>query len=108
MESNCWRGGADARLTIFDAASGKQLRQLPPEAGSSIGSLDVLGDPPRAVTVYFNNAGDKPPHVLMWDLANATSTVVKSDPMPTCGGVVGNKLWVCNTDGKTLTISQQE
>lgn len=101
-------GGADSRLTIFDAASGKQIRQLPPEAGSSIGSLDVLSDPPRALTVYFDNAGSKPPHVLLWDLGIATSTAMKSDAPPTCGGVVGNKLWVCSTDGQTLTVWQQE
>jgi WD40 repeat protein len=101
-------GGADSRLTIFDAASGKRLRQFPPQAGSSIGSVDVLSDPPRAVTVYFDNAGEKPPQALLWDLGTATSTAMKSDAPPTCGGVVGNKLWVCSTDGATLTVRQQE
>jgi WD40 repeat protein len=100
-------GGADGRLTIFDAASGKQLRQTQPEAGSSVFMLSVLG-PPRVVTVYFDNAGGKPPHLLLWDIATATSTSLKFDSMPTCGGAVGNKLWACTTEGKTLTISQRE
>jgi WD40 repeat protein len=101
-------GGADARLTIFDTATGKQVRQLPPEAGSSVGILNVLGNTPRVVTVYFDNAGNKPPHALLWDLATTTSVAMKSDAPPTCGGAVGSKLWVCTTDGKALTISQRE
>jgi len=100
--------GADSRITIFDAVSGKQVRQLPPDAGSSIFSVDVLGTGERALAVYFDNAGGKPPHVLVWDLATAKSVPLNSDPLPTCGGIVGGKLLTCSTDGKTLTLSQQE
>jgi len=101
-------GGADARVTVFDAASGRQVRQLPPEAGSSIFEIDLLGDPNRALAVYFENAGGKPPHALEWDLATAKSTLLKLDPPPTCGSIVDGKLLVCSVDGKTLTIAQQE
>ena len=101
-------GGADSRITVFDAASGKQVRQLPPDAGSSIFSIDVLGTGERALAVYFDNAGGKPPHVLVWDLATAKSMPLNSDPLPTCGGIVAGKLLTCSTDGKTLTLSQRE
>ena len=101
-------GGADARLTVFDTSTGKQIHQLPPEAGSSVGVLNVLGNTPRVVAVYFDNAGEKPPHALLWDLATATSAPLKTDAPPTCGGAVGSKLWVCTTEGKTLTIAQRD
>lgn len=99
-------GGADARLTIFDAASGKQVSQMPPQAGSSIGRIDVLGNA-QVSALYFDNAGEKPPHALLWDLAAATSLPIQSDK-PTCGGVVQGKLWICTTDGRSLTIVQHE
>ena len=101
-------GGADSRVTFFDVATGKELRQLPPEAGSSVGAIDLLGDAQRAVTLYFDNAGDKPPHVLLWDLATARSAPLKSESPPTCGGVVDGSLWLCTADGKTLSIARQQ
>ena len=100
-------GGADARLTIFDVASGKQLRQMPPESGASVAFIDVLGNGQTAV-VYFDDAGEKPPHALLWDLATLTSAPIKADAPPTCGGVVAGKLQVCTVDGKTLTLSQYQ
>jgi len=100
-------GGADARLTIFDVASGKQLRQTPSEAGASVAFIDVLGNGQTAV-VYFDDAGEKPPHALLWDVATLTSAPIKADAPPTCGGVVAGKLQVCTVDGKTLTLSQYQ
>jgi WD40 repeat protein len=100
-------GGADARLTIFDVASGKQLRQMPPESGASVAFIDVLGNGQTAV-VYFDDAGEKPPHALLWDLATLTSAPIKADAPPTCGGVVAGRLQVCSVDGKTLTLSQYQ
>ena len=101
-------GGADARITVLDAATAKQVRQFPPEAGSSVAAIDVLGDKQSAAAVYFDDAGEKPPHELLWDIASAKSAVLKSDAPLTCGTVVGGKLWVCSADGKTLTMSQYE
>jgi WD40 repeat protein len=101
-------GGADSHITVLDVASAKEVRQLPPEAGSYIGEIDILGDKQGAVTVYFDNAGEKPPHVLLWDLTTTKSIAVKSDPPATCGNVVDGKLWMCTADGKTLTISQHQ
>jgi WD40 repeat protein len=100
-------GGADARLTIFDTASGKQLRQMPPEAGSSMAILDVLGNT-RVSALYFDNAGEKPPHALLWDLSTAAAVPIQADSPPTCGGVVRGKLWICTVDGRSLTITQPE
>jgi WD40 repeat protein len=100
-------GGADARLTIFDVASGKQLRQTPSEAGASVAFIDVLGNGQTAV-VYFDDAGEKPPHALLWDLATLTSAPIKADAPPTCGGVIAGKLQLCTVDGKTLTLSQYQ
>ena len=100
--------GADSRITVFDAATGKQLRQMPPEAGSSIFSLDLLRDPNQAVAVYYDNAGEKPPHALIWNLTTAKSVPFVIDPPPTCGEVVNGKIWTCNVNGNTLMISQQE
>jgi WD40 repeat protein len=101
-------GGADSRITVLDVASGKEVRQLPPEPGSSIAAIEMMGGSQRVATVYFDNAGEKPPHVLLWDLASTKSVPVKSDSPATCGGVVGGKLWMCTSDGKMLTISQRE
>jgi len=101
-------GGADARITVLDAATAKQVRQFPPEVGSSVAAIDVLGDKQHAATVYFDDAGEKPPHAMLWDIASVKSAALKSDAPLTCGTVVGGKLWVCSADGKTLTMSQYE
>jgi len=101
-------GGADSRITIFDVASGKQMRQLPPQMGSSVGDIDFLSDKSQVMTNYFDNAGEKPPHRLIWDLTTGQSTPVQIDFRPTCGSVVDGKLWLCNSDGKMLTITQQQ
>jgi dipeptidyl aminopeptidase/acylaminoacyl peptidase len=100
-------GGADARVTVFDVASGKQLRQMPPEAGASVAFIEVLRSDQAAV-VYFDDAGEKPPHALLWDMASATSVPIKANAQPTCGGVVRGRLQVCTVDGKMLTLSQYE
>jgi len=105
---NLLAGGADSRITIFDVASGKQVRELPPQAGSSVGDIDFLSDKSQVMTNYFDNAGEKPPHRLVWNLTTDKSTPVQIDFRPTCGSVVDGKLWLCNTDGKTLTITQHE
>jgi WD40 repeat protein len=101
-------GGADSRITVFDVASGKELRQLPPQAGSSVASIALLGDHQEAVTYYFDNAGEKRPFRLMWNLTTGKSTPVQSDFRPTCGRIVDGELWLCNTDGRTLTITQRQ
>jgi len=98
--------GADSRITVLDAATAKPGRQTPPEAGSYIVSVDLLGTSGQAATLYVDNAGKKPPHAAIWDLSAASSTAVTSDSPLTCGAVVGGKLWVCNASGKTLTMSQ--
>lgn len=100
-------GGADARITVLDAATAKQVRQLPAEAGSYITSIDLLDEGQRAVTVYEDDAGVKPPHALIWDLAAGTSVPLQWKSLPSCGGVVAGKLWLCQTEGRTLTISEQ-
>lgn len=101
-------GGADSRISVLDAATAKQMHQLPAELGSYIVEIDSVGDAKRVVTVYLDDAGEKPPHELVWDLATAKSVALKSEPPPTCGRVIGGKLWVCSADGKTLTMSQYE
>jgi len=101
-------GGANGRVVVVDAASGKQIRQLPPDAGSSVADIQMLGDHERVATLDFDDAGEKPPHAIVWNLSSAKSTPVGTKSPPTCGGVVAGKLWLCNTDGKTLTISQYE
>ena len=98
-------GGADARISVLDPATGKVLRQSPPEAGAFIGGLLVLNDPPSAAALYFDDAGEKPPHGLMWDLANFKSAPTSNGQVPSCGNKVGGKLWACYTKGKTLTIT---
>lgn len=105
---NLLAGGADSRITVFDAASGKQVRQLPTEAASSVGGIDFLADKSLVMTQYFDNAGEKPPYRLVWNLTTDKSTPVPIDFRPTCGSVVDGKLWLCNTDGKTLTITQHD
>ena len=100
-------GGADSRVTVFDASTAKQIAQLPPEAGWYISEIRML-DHDRALTVYFDNAGEKPPQALIWSLASAKSEAVKTVVPPTCGGPVAGKLWLCTVEGKTLNIWQQE
>ena len=101
-------GGADSRITVLDTATAKEVRQLPPEPGSYIVGIDVVGDSQRAATVYFDGAGEKPPHELVWDLTTAKAVPVKADRPLTCGGIIEGKVWVCSADGKTLTMSQYE
>ena len=60
------------------------------------------------LTVYLDDAGEKPPHALLWDIATVKSATLNSDAPLTCGAVVGGKLWVCSADGKTLTMSQYD
>lgn len=105
---NLLAGGADSRITIFDVASGKQVRQLAPQMGSSVGGIDFLSDKSLVMTGYFDNAGEKPPHRLVWNLTTDKSTPVQIDFRPTCGSVVDGMLWLCNTDGRTLTITQHD
>jgi WD40 repeat protein len=99
-------GGADSRITLLDPGSARQVRQLPPEPGSYLVDLLVYSRGERAVAAYFDNAGEKPPHVLIWDLAAGKSTPLQTESMPTCGGIVNNKLWLGMTAGKMLTISE--
>jgi len=66
-----------------------------------------LGDGQRAATLYLDDAGEKPPHAAIWNLATAHSAALNFDPPPSCAGVVGGKFWSCTTDGKTLTIVQE-
>ncbi len=101
-------GGADSRITVFDVATGKQVRQLPGEAASTVGGIDFLTDQSQVMTVYYDNAGEKPPYRLLWNLTTDKSAPVQIDFRPTCGSVVDGKLWLCNTDGKMLTITQHE
>ena len=101
-------GGADSRITVLDAASAKPIRQLPTDSGSSIANIQLLGDGQRAATRYFDNAGEKPPHAAIWNLQTAQPVALKYDSPPTCGRVVAGKLWVCQTEGQKLTISQHE
>lgn len=105
---NLLAGGADSRITVFDVASGKKLRQLLTEAASSVGSIDFLADKTQVMTEYFDNAGEKPPHRLVWNLTTDKSTPVQIDFRPSCGSVVDGKLWLCNTDGTMLTITQHD
>jgi len=98
-------GGADARISVLDAATAKVIRQSPPEAGAFIVGLEVLGDPHRVASLYFDDAGEKPPHGLLWDLASFKSSPMGNRRVPTCGANVAGKLWVCNTQGQTLTIT---
>jgi WD40 repeat protein len=100
-------GGADSRITALDAATAKQLRQLPTEPGAYIADIQMLGDGQRAATLYLDDAGEKPPHAVIWNLATAHSAALKFDSPPSCAGVVGGKFWSCTTDGKTLTIVEE-
>lgn len=101
-------GGADSRISMLDTATAKAVRQLPPEAGSYIVAIDLMGDKRSAVAVYLDGAGEKPPHQLIWDLTAAKSVALKSDAPLTCGGVINGKLWGCSANGNMLTLSQYE
>ncbi len=99
-------GGADARITLLDAATAKQVRQLPREVGSSIAVLHVFGNRQTAA-IYFDDAGEKPPHELIWRLSDAKFTA-RSDTAPSCEDVIAGKLWSCTVEGRTVRISQSE
>jgi WD40 repeat protein len=101
-------GGADSRITVLDAATAKAVRQLPAQAGSYIVAIELLGNKQHAAALYLDDAGEKPPQGLLWDLADAKSTKLGSNTPPTCGGVVAGKLWMCSADKDTLRISQFE
>jgi WD40 repeat protein len=97
-------GGADARITVLDAATAKTVRELPTDDGSYIIALAMMADQHSAATVYLDDAGHKPPHAVVWDLASGKSSALGISP--TCGEKVSSKLWMCSTEGKTLTVSQ--
>ncbi len=101
-------GGADSRITSLDAATGKQVRQLTPDPGSYIVDLEMMGDKQRVLAVYLDDSGNKPSHALVWNLTTSKPVPLKMDARPTCGGVASGKLWLCFTDGNTVTISQYE
>jgi WD40 repeat protein len=101
-------GGADARITILDAATAKAVRQLPAQEGSYVVSIAVLGDKGHAVAVYLDDAGEKPPHALVWSIADAKFSVLSWTSPPTCGEVVAGKTWTCNADKDGLHILQDE
>ena len=82
-------GGADARITVLDVATAKPLHQVPPEAGSYVVEINFLGDRQHTATFYFDNAGERAPHALLWDTATAKSAALKSDAPLGCGTVVG-------------------
>ena len=96
--------GADSRITVLDAASAKQVTQLPVEAGWYIGGLTML-DQNRVAAVYLDTNGEKPPHGLIWDLGSGKS--MNSNAQATCGESVKGKLWLCTVEGTTLNILQQ-
>ena len=99
-------GGADARITVLDAATAKQVKQLPTDGGSYIVGVSMMGDQHRAATVYLDDAGKKPPHAVVWDLASGKSSAL--GVAPTCCESVAGKLWMCSADDKTLTVSQHD
>ena len=88
-------GGADSRITVFDVGSGKQVRQLPPEAGSSVGVHRFSGRRGSlGMTQYFDNAGEKPPHAAGVEPHNSEVRAARSPTCrPTCGELVGGKIW---------------
>jgi WD40 repeat protein len=98
-------GGADSRISVLDAATTKIVRQSPPQAGAYIVGLLIVGNPPGAAALYFDDAGEKPPHGLLWDLTNLKPTSIGDGQVPSCGNKVVGKLWLCHTQGKTLTIT---
>ena len=98
-------GGADARISVLDPATGKVVRQSPPESGAFVGGLLALNDLPTAAALYFDDAGEKPPHGLTWDLVDFKSTPMANGQVPTCGDKVGDKLWLCHVNGQKLTIT---
>ncbi len=97
-------GGADSRITVLDAATAKQVRQLPPDNGSYIVGIAMMSDKHRTATVYVDDAGHKPPHAVVWDLASGKSSAL--NVAPTCGEKVAGKLWMCTTEGNTLAVSE--
>lgn len=101
-------GGADARITVLDAATAKQVKQFPKDNGSYIVGLELLGGESRAATLYLDDAGEKPPHAVVWDLADAKSSPMGNGAVPTCGGKVSGKLWVCTAEGNRLTVAEWE
>ena len=97
--------GADSRVSVLDAASAKVVRQTPPEAGAYIVGLLAIDNPPGVAALYLDDAGEKPPYGLSWDLANIKSTPTGNGQVPSCGNNVSGKLWMCFTQGKMLTIT---
>jgi WD40 repeat protein len=98
-------GGADARLTVLDATTAKIVRRSPPEPGAYIMGLLTIDNPSGVAALYFDDAGEKPPHGLRWDLANFKSAPTGNGQVPSCGNKVGGKLWACYTEGKAVTIA---
>ncbi len=100
-------GGADPQITVLDSATAKAVRLLPPDAGV-IYEIDVLNDGRRAVAVYGDAEGVKPPHEVMFSLQAGTATALRTDPPLSCGRVIRDKFWVCSAQGKSLNVYPYE
>jgi WD40 repeat protein len=100
-------GGADGRITVLDAVTAKQIRVLPAQAGSYVVAIEMLGSK-EAATVYLDDAGDKPPHGLVWDLTSSSSSAFKPDAAPTACVIVNGELWIGTSEGQTLTVSRHQ
>jgi WD40 repeat protein len=101
-------GGADGRVTVLDAATAQTVRKLPPDKGNYIVGLEFLESQQRAAALYLDDAGGKPPHGRLWNLASAESVAMTFDGTPSCGRTIKGKLWACAVDGSALKIVEFE
>jgi len=95
-------GGADKQITIVDVATLKEVRKFPaqPDPVGMIGTLDA----DHIAAMYFDEDGRKPPRAMVWDLKTGTAQPAGVGKAMTGGGIVKGKLWLADTNGKSMEI----
>ena len=97
-------GGADKRITVLDAATGKLMRTLPQQE-DVVARLSPLADGDSVVALYFDADGKRPPRAMLWSLRRGVAQPLVVSKQPTGGGLVRGELWLLSSaQGRTLEI----
>lgn len=97
-------GGPDDHITELDL-SGTELRRLDKETDVIQRILTLSNQ--RAIVVYSDAEGRRPPHASFWDLETGKSSPLSIDSPPTGGGVVRRrKVWGGSITAGTLWLTR--
>jgi WD40 repeat protein len=96
-------GGPDDHITVLNSSTGAELHKLAKDT-DVVELIRTFGSDGQAMINYFDVDGKKPDHRSIWNVNTAQSVPLTADHPLTGSGIVGGKLWVSGTNGKTLDI----